>query len=57
MSLKVTILFRGIRVEISGLRHIITMSLEITILFRGIRVEVSGLKMCAACVEISVQSS
>jgi hypothetical protein len=43
MSLKVTILFRGIRVEISGLRHI-TMSLEITILFRGIRFDVSGLK-------------
>jgi hypothetical protein len=47
MSLKVTILFRGIRVEISGLRHI-TVSLEITILFRGIRVQVSGLK----CVQL-----
>jgi hypothetical protein len=47
MSLKVKILFRGIRVEISGLRHI-TVSLEITILFRGIRVQVSGLK----CVQL-----
>jgi hypothetical protein len=47
MSLKVTILFRGISVEISGLRHI-TMSLENTILFRGIRVQVSGLK----CVQL-----
>jgi len=55
MSLKVTILFRGIRVEISGLRHI-TMSLEITILFRGMGSSFR-LKMCAACVEISVQFS
>jgi hypothetical protein len=42
MSLKVTILSRGIRVEISGLAC--DNEFGITILFRGIRVEVSGLK-------------
>jgi hypothetical protein len=47
MSLKATILFRGIKVEISGLRHI-TMSVQITILFRGIRLQVSGFK----CVQL-----